>query len=142
MMRMKELREFLHYLVLLPRATLPFDIPFDIFSKLLQTAICMNEAKDILDLVKKYSSPLLQAKHKVAVKAESFKFTRIIQKPNKRVRSLRGEDLLSSFIELHSDLSESVNVSHLFCTRMQKTVDASGRVNSLQDREETLRIIW
>ena len=75
MMRMKELREFLHYVVLLPRATLPYEVPLQVYSKVLRTTLSLEEAKSLLKTVKSYNFPLLQAKHKLVVLSESLRLS-------------------------------------------------------------------
>ena len=50
---------------------------------------------------------------------------------------MEWNDMLSSFTTLHSQ-GEVVNVANLLCTRIQKTIDAVGRLSSRRDEAETL----
>ena len=133
LMKMKELREFLHYSVLLPRATLPYQVSFDVLSKLLSTTISMEEAKSLLKIIKRSNFPLLQAKHRLFISPDSLKLVRNFDEPSQCYRNKGSSCLQEAFIDLHSNQSKAVNVSNLFCTRVQKTIDATGRVSSLQE---------
>ena len=46
--------------------------------------------------------------------------------------------LLSSFIALYSEIEETIDAANLLCNRIQKTVDAGGRLQSVEDEKETL----
>ena len=73
LLTLRELREFLHYGVLLPRATLEYVVPLILFSKLLHSTIELREAKVLLEKVKHRSSPLLEVKHKLSVSPASLR---------------------------------------------------------------------
>ena len=73
LLTLRELREFLHYGVLLPRATLEYAVPLILFSKLLNSTIELREAKALLEKVKDRHSPLLQVKPKISVSPASLR---------------------------------------------------------------------
>ena len=56
-----QLREFLHYGVLLRRATLPYEVPLVVLPKLILGALRSSEAKLLVEKVRGLKLPLLFA---------------------------------------------------------------------------------
>lgn len=83
---------------------------------------------------------LLQRKYHNQKFAHSLKIRDITQKSRRNYEmALKGNKMGgTSPIFVSYKQTEMINVSSLFCTRIQKTVDALGRIKSKEDQKETI----
>ena len=111
------------------------------FPKLIHSTLTLLQAKSLLERVKKYNFPLLQSRHRLASNPLSLRLSRAqhtLSKDQSKSKKSKNPGLLNSFIALHSDEEITIDLSNLFCTRIQKTMDAAGRLESQEDEMETL----